>query len=77
MVRVSLPLDKLQSVEHDGRQMIKVPWDAADLVHERLRARGIVSTLHLQPSNREAFLETQDRLGLDQVRSMLGESQAA
>ena len=77
MSNPSLLLEDLECVQHDGKSMIKVPWDSADLIHERLQALGINSTLYLQPAGHEAYLETRDNLGLEQLRSLLMSGQAA
>ncbi len=69
--------DGLPCVQRDGKVMIRVPWDSADRLHERLLAGGVQSTLHLEPGQREAFLDLWDGAGAEQLRSLLAEFQAA
>jgi hypothetical protein len=71
VARASIPALDLECVQHNGKPMIKVPWDVADLLHERLRALGVGSTLHLVPAGREAYLDPWNSLGIEQVRSLL------
>jgi hypothetical protein len=77
MIRLALPLDEMEYVQRLGKRMIKVPWGVAARFHERLLLLGVPSTLHLEPRNREAYLDLWKNLEPEQVRSLLAQSQAA
>ncbi len=77
MAPLSLPLDQLEFTQRDGRWMIRIPWEVADRIHERLKAVGVGSTVHWNPGDREAFLAPWTDHDADQLRALLAEGQAA
>jgi hypothetical protein len=77
MAPLSLPLDHLEFTQRDGKRMIRIPWEAADRIHEWLKAAGVGSTVHWEPGDREAFLAPWTDLDADRLRALLAEGQAA
>jgi hypothetical protein len=54
-----------------GCLFVRVPWARADRFQSLFKARGIGSTLHLDPRAGEARLELWTNLSADRVRDLL------
>jgi hypothetical protein len=53
------------------RICVSVPWEDAESFQSRFRTHGIETTLHLEPTSREARLELWGRVSLERVEAIL------
>jgi hypothetical protein len=53
------------------RLCVSVPWERAENVQSCFRTNGIETTLHLEPSSRQARLELWDHIAIERVEALL------
>jgi hypothetical protein len=53
------------------RVVVRVPWAQATRIRERLKVRGLIAIVCLEPAERIATLEFKDGVTPDQVREAM------
>jgi hypothetical protein len=76
MIRNHLRIEDLRLTQDGTKVRMAVPWRQAGYWQEYLRARGVSSTLFLDPVNRDAHLEPWTYLSTDRIRKLLAGEEA-
>jgi hypothetical protein len=71
MMALEGKFDNSQITTLRDRLCVDVPWERAENVQSRFRTHGIATTLHLEPSSRQARLELWDHIAIERVQALL------